>query len=152
MEISILNLQDKVNIEDDTINLLKKSIKYTLYKECLYRQAEVSIVLTDNEYIQELNEKYRGINTPTDVLSFPMIDDFNNITLSDETELLLGDIVISIEKVDEQSKEFGHSFNRELIFLAVHGLLHLLGYDHEDKEDEEKMRSKEKDILASINI
>ncbi|HHU70013.1 MAG TPA: rRNA maturation RNase YbeY [Thermoanaerobacterales bacterium] len=152
MEISILNLQDKVNIEDDTINLLKKSIKYTLDKECLYRQAEVSIVLTDNEYIQELNEKYRGINTPTDVLSFPMIDDFNNITLSDETELLLGDIVISIEKVDEQSKEFGHSFNRELIFLAVHGLLHLLGYDHEDKEDEEKMRSKEKDILASINI
>ena len=83
---------------------------------------------------------------------FSMIDDFNNITLSDETELLLGDIVISIVKVEEQSKEFGHSFNRELIFLAVHGLLHLLGYDHEDKEDEEKMRSKEKDILASINI
>ncbi len=81
-----------------------------------------------------------------------MIDDFNNIILSDETELLLGDIVISLEKVDEQSKEFGHSFNRELIFLAVHGLLHLLGYDHENKEDEEEMRTKEEEILSGIII
>ncbi len=152
MEISVINLQDKINIDEETINLLKKSINYSLDKEFFYQQAEVSIVLTDNEYIKILNEKYRGINAPTDVLSFPMIDDFNNIILSDETELLLGDIVISLEKVDEQSKEFGHSFNRELIFLAVHGLLHLLGYDHENKEDEEEMRTKEEEILSGIII
>lgn len=122
----------------------EKTIK-ALFAETARREnrtsGEVSLTFCDNDFIHDLNRTYRNIDRPTDVLSFPM-----------EDEQLLGDIVISIPKVRSQAEEYGHSFERELYFLAVHGFLHLLGYDHETKEDEEIMFGKQEQILSDMGI
>ncbi len=102
---------------------------------------ELSITFCDNERIQELNRTYRGIDRKTDVISFPM-----------EDEELLGDIIISIPQAEDQAREYGHSFERELYFLALHGFLHLLGYDHETKEDEKLMFTKQDQVLTDMGI
>ena len=127
-------------------------------------EAEVNLTLTDNDGIHEINRIHRGIDRPTDVLSFPMLsytapgdfrfleeeneDDFN----PDTGEAILGDIVISVDKVKEQAESFGHSEKRELSFLVVHGLLHLLGYDHMNADDEKKMFDLQELILSEQNI
>lgn len=152
MDISILNLQDKIELEETTKSLIREAVKACLQREKLIYHVELSIVLVDNDYIKGLNSKYRDIPAPTDVLSFPMIDDIDNPLFHNDNNLLLGDIIISLEKVNEQRKEYGHTFEKELIFLVVHGLLHLLGYDHGTLEEEKKMKDAEKAILASINI
>jgi probable rRNA maturation factor len=122
---------------------------------------EASVILTDNGEIRELNREHRGIDSPTDVLSFPMrnYDDLGNSCEEDiedmdmdTGEIVLGDIVISLERADEQSKDYGHSFEREISFLMVHGMLHLLGYDHIEEDDRKVMRSREESILSSLNI
>lgn len=113
--------------------------------------SEVSITLTDDKNIHELNKKFRGIDRPTDVLSFALRE-------SDEPEILnaeietLGDIIISIERAKLQAEEFGHSFLREIIFLEVHGLLHLLGYDHIEESDRIEMESEQKFIMEKLGI
>lgn len=104
-------------------------------------QGELSITFCNNDRIQELNHNYRGINRPTDVLSFPMDD-----------EELLGDIIISIPKAEDQAREYGHSFERELFFLSLHGFLHLLGYDHETPEEEKVMIAKQELVLSEMGI
>lgn len=101
---------------------------------------EVSILITNNAEVQGLNAEYRDIDAPTDVLSFPMDDEY------------LGDIVISMDKVLEQAEEYGHSPQRELAFLTVHGMLHLLGYDHMEEEDQVRMRAREEEILNELGI
>lgn len=115
---------------------------------------EVCITFVNNPEIQELNQTYRGKNEPTDVLSFPMYEaDEEEIEVADEDEpLLLGDIVISIPRAQEQAEEYGHSFERELGFLAVHGFLHLLGYDHGTDEEEKLMFSKQEEILKQHGL
>lgn len=115
---------------------------------------EVCITFVNNPEIQELNHTYRGKNEPTDVLSFPMYEaDEEEIEVADEDEpLLLGDIVISIPRAQEQAEEYGHSFERELGFLAVHGFLHLLGYDHGTDEEEKLMFSKQEEILKQHGL
>lgn len=125
------------------------------YENCPY-EAEVSVTVVDDKEIQEINKTYRNIDKATDVLSFPMYQyekaaDFDNLDYSafnpESGELLLGDIVISAEKVTAQAKEYGHSKEREFAFLLVHSILHLLGYDHMEEEERLVMESKQKEIL-----
>ena len=125
------------------------------YENCPY-EAEVSVTVVDDKEIQEINKTYRNIDKATDVLSFPMYEyekaaDFDNLDDSafnpESGELLLGDIVISSEKVTAQAKEYGHSKEREFAFLLVHSMLHLLGYDHMEEEERLVMESKQKEIL-----
>ncbi len=118
---------------------------------------EVSVLVVDNDTIRELNRDYRNKDSATDVLSFPMEEDMEDNREPDviggPTERMLGDIVISIEKAVEQAAEYGHSIERELAFLTVHGLLHLLGHEHEaDAAGEKIMRAEEKRILAALEI
>lgn len=113
--------------------------------------SEVSITLTDNENIHALNKKYRGIDRATDVLSFAFRESDEPQILDAEIETL-GDIVISLEKAKTQAEEFGHSFLREVIFLEVHGLLHLLGYDHIEENDRLEMEGEQKFIMDKLQI
>ena len=110
---------------------------------------EVSLSFVDNKEIHELNKQFRGIDRPTDVLSFPMLSDDFDIELEEES---LGDIVISLERAFEQSKEYNHSFEREVCFLVCHSTFHLLGYDHDTEENTKQMREKEEYILNKLNI
>ena len=114
------------------------------YEGCPY-EAEVNVVLTDNEEIHQVNKEYRNVDAPTDVLSFPMLeyDCFNPET----GELMLGDIMISVDKVEEQAEKYGHSTTRELAFLVAHSMLHLCGYDHMEDEERLVMEAKQNEIL-----
>ena len=128
------------------------------YEDCPY-EAEVSVTLTDNEAIREINREHRGIDSPTDVLSFPMVDyerpaDFDGLEdraedyFNPETgELMLGDIVVSVDKVEEQAEKYGHSRERELAFLVAHSMLHLFGYDHMEEEERLPMEQTQEEIL-----
>ena len=129
------------------------------YEECPY-ESEVNVILTDNDAIREINRDYRQIDAPTDVLSFPMVDyekeaDFSHLEdaaedyFNPETgELVLGDIIISVEKVAEQAEKYGHSKERELAFLIAHSMLHLCGYDHMVEEERLVMEQKQSEILS----
>ncbi len=132
------------------------------YVECPY-EAEVNLLLTMNEEIHEMNQNFRQIDRPTDVLSFPMVDyevpgQFDFLEEADEYfhpesgELMLGDIVISKEKVMEQAEEYGHSVEREYAFLIAHSMLHLFGYDHMEEEERMEMETKQKEILEQLQI
>lgn len=132
------------------------------YEECPY-EAEVNLLLTTNEEIQKMNAEFREIDRATDVLSFPMVDyeepgEFGFLEEADEYfhpetgELMLGDIVISKEKVLSQSEEYGHSPRREYAFLIAHSMLHLMGYDHMEEEERLCMEAKQRDILDRLNI
>jgi probable rRNA maturation factor len=133
------------------------------YENCPY-EVTVDVLITDNEGIHEMNREHRGIDRPTDVLSFPNVDyespaDFSNIEDREEDyfdpesgELCLGDIVISIDKVFEQAKEYGHSPMREYAFLIAHSMLHLLGYDHMEPSEAAVMEAKQEEILTRLGI
>lgn len=132
--------------------LLRRAILETLdYEEVEIAHPEVSMTFTDNEGIRELNRLYRGIDKPTDVLSFPMFAFDGEET--EEFDGALGDIVISLERAKEQAETFGHSFEREVTFLCVHSMLHLLGYDHELGEAEDAdMRRRQSEIVARLGL
>jgi len=121
-------------------------------------QTEVSVVLADDEYIRQLNCQYRGKDMPTDVLSFAMNEqgaDDSEPDITDapnDLEILLGDIIISLETTARQAEEFGHSLDRELAYLTIHGMLHLLGYDHEEQQDKLAMRKEEEHVLSLLGI
>lgn len=117
-------------------------------------QAEVSVTFTDNESIRVINRDYRGKDQPTDVISFSMEEEGEEeIAIVGATgSRMLGDIIISVERTKSQAEEYGHSFERELGFLAVHGFLHLLGYDHMNEQDEKAMFAKQEEILASLGV
>ena len=139
----ITNEQDKITFIPEYEELIKKSVEGTLEYEGFEKNCEVSVTFTDDEGIRELNREYRDIDRPTDVLSFPMFDEGD--------EVVLGDIVISLERARLQAEEYGHSIEREISFLCVHSCLHLLGYDHETGEDDEKiMFEKQHEILEKI--
>ncbi|WP_413780439.1 rRNA maturation RNase YbeY [Anaeroselena agilis] len=114
--------------------------------------AEVGVVFADDAYIRELNRDYRGIDAATDVLSFALDEGEEPAVQGGPEEALLGDIVISLETAERQAAEFGHSLEREMAYLTVHGMLHLVGYDHEDEHDKAAMRSREEQILAALGI
>lgn len=149
------NKQDKYKIGYRLRRLIETAIEKTLHGERFRKNAEVSVSFVDNEEIHALNREFRGKDRPTDVLSFPMWeDDGMNGDLDPVLgAVMLGDIVISTEKAHEQSEEYGHSFSREVCFLAVHSTLHLLGYDHETSEEDEKyMNDTQEKILASMGL
>ena len=152
------NEQDKFEISDAHVDIIKNCIEAALSAENISYDCEVSLTITDNENIAEINKEMRNISAPTDVLSFPMLEGKDGLITPKSEDfsdgfLLLGDIVISFERAREQAEEFGHSLEREIGFLAVHSMLHLLGYDHElGKEDETKMFAKQEKILKSVNL
>ena len=113
-------------------------------------RSEISVTFVDMEEIHQLNRDYREVDSPTDVLSFPQFDDLND--LPEEGEIALGDVVICKDKAEEQAQEFGHSFEREIIYLFVHSVLHLLGYDHMDEDEKKIMRRQEKAVMEQLGI
>lgn len=153
------NEQERVQISAELEETVRQVIGAALEYEGCDFDAEVSVTIVDNETIREINRDNRDIDAATDVLSFPMLyfDENGDIIDSDfDTDgecILLGDIVISAERAEEQAKEFGHSLRRELAFLTVHSMLHLLGYDHvDDPEGEKIMFSKQEEILNKLGI
>lgn len=131
--------------------LVRRAIKAALEYEKVGFVPEVSVTFTDNEGIRELNAAHRNIDRPTDVLSFPLFEK-EELQYAVDGDAL-GDIVISLEKAREQANEYGHSFEREVAFLTVHSMLHLLGYDHEiSEEDEKEMFEKQEEILKTIGL
>ncbi|HPD00846.1 MAG TPA: rRNA maturation RNase YbeY [Acetivibrio sp.] len=159
MEIFIENLQDKIEVTDEILKNMDKAARICLENENFTLPYEISVILIDNDRIKEINNEQRGIDKPTDVLSFPIVDMYEGEIKSsdgdfdmDEGRIVLGDILISLEKVKEQSIEYGHSFERELIFLLTHGVFHLLGYDHDTEERERRMLERQNAVLKSLNL
>lgn len=135
---------------------LEQTVKTVLNKTAevygLSAYDEVSVVLCDDEYIHELNRDYRGKDSPTDVLSFALNEGESAPIVDGPQENLLGDIIISLDRAVSQAEEYGHSLEREVAFLTLHGMLHLLGYDHEEEEDRCEMRGEEEHILQLLGI
>jgi len=156
VELIINNQQDKVAITSKMEKLLYDVANEVVQTEELNMDPEISLLLVDDQEIQSLNNKYRGINHPTDVLSFAMEDEIEGEDIPDfvvlEENNILGDIVISLETAQKQAEEYGHSLEREVGFLTVHGMLHLLGYDHCTEEESAKMRAQEERILAQLGL
>ncbi len=153
------NEQAKEEITAEIEAAVERCIKAVLEYESCDFDAEVSLTYTDDEQIRTLNREERGIDRATDVLSFPMCNFDENGDIIDADfdfdgdVILLGDIVISVERAREQAESYGHSFRREIAFLTVHSMLHLLGYDHVNSDEEEKiMFSKQEEILTKLGI
>lgn len=162
--IEFSNNQEIYNFKDEFKSLIDSAVFETLKFEGFKYNYEISVVITDNSGIKKINHQFRNIDRETDVLSFPMIE-FDKKNMHDQAyqvsedeinpengNVMLGDIVISIEKAYEQAREYGHSIDREIAFLTVHSTLHLLGYDHMQVEDEKVMINKQKAILAGMNL
>jgi probable rRNA maturation factor len=152
LEIDFL---DEVNeLSDHEINEIEKLLNYAASQENVQDGSELSITFVSNERIQEINREYRDKDRPTDVISFAleeMVEGELEI-VGEDIPRILGDIIISIPKAREQAEEYNHSFMRELGFLAVHGLLHLLGYDHMNEQDEKQMFDRQKEILDGFGL
>lgn len=131
--------------------MIQKLVKEVL-KEEKVRNAECNIIFVDNEKIHEINREYRHIDRVTDVISFALEDEMENEPSAQYEMRVLGDIYISVDRAKEQALEYGHSFLREICFLVIHGMLHLLGYDHQTTEDEKIMFQKQEEVLAKYGI
>ena len=161
----IENNYEKFKIDDEILNTIERTIEFALREEEIDFEYEVSVTLVDNEEIRNINKDNRGIDKATDVLSFPCIEyeegkvfkelyDINSFDVSyfDGDALVLGDIVLSIDKCKAQSEEYNHTFKRESAYLVIHSVLHLLGYDHMNEDDKKKMRKREEELLEALNI
>lgn len=154
MIINLENAQEKIDLEETVLKCLQEGIDAVADLNGLAEKAEVDVTIVDDEEIHELNRQYRGMDKPTDVLSFALDEGEE-----DEPELiggpeehLYGDIIISAETALRQAEEYGHGLEREMTYLAVHGMFHLLGYDHMTEEDKAEMRAKEEEALRAINL
>ena len=155
------NEQDEFDIPEAWINKLNEVLQLAAEQEGV-QNGEVTLTFVDNQEIHQLNKQYRGIDRPTDVLSFAMNDDVEDeldiiFEVGSEDELdplsgMLGDIIISVERAEEQRIEYGHSLEREIGLLFVHGFLHLLGYDHQDDEAEAIMMAKQEAVLQKVGL
>lgn len=149
-------------IDNRTNFELTDEIKETLEKVCLkslqYEEfnedCEISLSIVTNDEIHDINKQFRNIDSPTDVLSFPQLtfEKGEEADVNENGEIVLGDIIISIDRAKEQAEEYGHSLKRELAFLSVHSMLHLMGYDHMVPEEEEDMFRRQKEILIEAGI
>ncbi len=148
MTVIITNEQEQIEVPEQWEAKINEVAAVCFREEEIPPQAEVDLLFVDNAAIREMNREYRNIDSATDVLSFPMYEADEEI--DDEEEILFGDIVISLERAQEQCQEYGHSLEREVMYLLVHGLLHLAGYDHMEDEDKKKMRAQEEKLLAGI--
>ena len=145
-EVTIYNETDEEFTYSD---IIEKVVNKAFETEDI-KKASCSIIIVDNTFIHKLNKEYRGIDRVTDVISFALEDD-KSMIIPDDIRLL-GDIYICLDKAKEQAKEYGHSLERELCFLAVHGVYHLLGYDHENEEDAKIMFKKQEEVLMEYGI
>ncbi len=131
-------------------DVVKESLRYEEFDpEC-----EVSLSIVSNDEIQEINKQFREIDAPTDVLSFPLLtfEEGEQADVNENNEIMLGDIIISIDKAKAQAEEYGHGLRRELAFLTAHSMLHLMGYDHMEEEEQKEMFKKQDDILNNLGI
>lgn len=151
-QINYLEIQENKEYNKLATSVIKECFQMEDIKNAnLY----VSIILTNNENIKKINNEYRNIDKETDVLSFPMFEQEeveSIINKNDNKEEVLGDIIISIPKVEEQSKEYGHGFEREFAYMLVHGFYHLMGHDHMEEEEKKQMRDKEEKVLERLNM
>ncbi|MDO7488107.1 rRNA maturation RNase YbeY [Peribacillus frigoritolerans] len=153
--ILAIDLMDETNeVTEEAQQLVESILQFAARKESIEKDTELSVTFVDNDRIQEINKEYRHKDSATDVISFALEE-----MGEDEVEIvgaemprMLGDIIISIERTKEQAEEYGHSFERELGFLALHGFLHLLGFDHMNEEDEKVMFTKQKEILEEYGL
>lgn len=150
--IEYSNEQDKLAPPEDFERLVEDCTRAALEEEEIEDDAEVSVTLIDNARIRELNAEFREIDRETDVLSFPLGDDEGFEVDPDTDAILLGDVVISLERAKSQAEEYGHSFRREVAFLVTHSLFHLLGYDHMTPEEETEMFAKQEKVLEKLGI
>lgn len=150
MEVIISNHPEELEFPQEYIDNVVRAAKKVgeLYG---IEKGEVSITLTNNEYIHQLNKKYRGIDRPTDVLSFAL-NESDEPAIADAAVNILGDLVISVERAEEQASDFGHSVRREMAFLTVHGMLHLLGYDHMEEEERAEMENEQRYVMEKLGI
>jgi len=147
IEVLFDNRQNFMEVTDENMNAIEKAISTTIETEQAEGNFEVSVSFVTNEEIRELNKIYRNVDCETDVLSFPM-DDEEDV----EGVIMLGDVILSTEKIIEQAAEFGHSLEREMIYLTVHSMLHLLGYDHIGYDEKEEMRTREKEVMKALQL
>ncbi len=159
IEILLENTQDKAEFTKEYEKIIENAVSSTLkVLKCDDTDCEVSVTITDNEGIREINKEYREKDEPTDVLSFPMIEFDNDGVMIEESGdydgdlLMLGDIVISLERAIEQAKEYGHSTEREIGFLTVHSMLHLMGFDHMEEPYATMMRQREKETMEVMGL
>ncbi|GFZ30907.1 endoribonuclease YbeY [Clostridium zeae] len=163
--IFIDNRQDKMSVDSEFEKIIEEVILAALKEELVDKACEISVIFVDNDSIKEINKETRDIDRETDVLSFPMLDypkgkvykdaylNYNfDASFFNEGDLVLGDVVLSLEKAKEQSEDFNHSFTRECCYLVVHSILHLLGYDHMEEDEKKIMREREESILGKLNI
>ena len=138
-------------VTEEILNTMEKAAKCCLELEGIDEErTEISVTFVEAEEIRELNRDYRDNDKVTDVLSFPQFDDLNDIP--DFGEICLGDVVICKQRAQEQAEEFGHSFEREIIYLFTHSILHLLGYDHMEEEEKQEMRAREEEVMTHLGI
>lgn len=150
-----IDFQDETeSVPTDYIETLRQLLLFTAKKELVTDRAEVSVSFVHNQAIQALNRDYRQIDMPTDVISFALQESASEevLVIDENIPFALGDIIISIDKAEEQAETYNHSIIRELGFLTVHGFLHLLGYNHLDKVTEEKMFQRQTDILGEFGL
>lgn len=157
--VIIENEQNVIEFKKEYEKIIKDAVNFSLKIEKFDLDCEINIILTDNKEIQQINFEQRNINKATDVLSFPFVNIINGKVEDDEGDydidtntLMLGDMVISLERTKEQSIEYEHSFERELAFLTTHGIFHLLGYDHQTREEESVMQSKQEKVLTMMGL
>ena len=143
--------EQKLPLPEDIEQLIEDCAREALNEEEIAEDVELSVTFTDNENIRKLNNEFRQIDRETDVLSFPLGDESFEVD-PDNDAVLLGDIVISLEKARSQAEEYGHSFRREVAFLLTHSLFHLLGYDHETPDEEKEMFEKQERALERLGI
>ena len=144
-----IEIFNNTNEEIPELETVEKVLYSAMDKEEL-KDTSFNLIIVDNEYIHELNKNYRGIDRETDVITFALEDE-DTLVIGDN-ERILGDIYISIDRARSQAVDYGHSFLRELSFLAVHGFYHLLGYDHQTEEEEKVMFGKQEEVLESYGI
>lgn len=153
--INFSNEQEKEPVTTELRCLVKMAIYSALEYEDFSKKAEISVTFTDNEGIHEINSAQRGVDAPTDVLSFPMMSGEDSDADTDRSNgaVMLGDIVLNLERARAQAAEYGHSYTREVAFLTVHSVLHLLGYDHlTSEEDDRDMRARQDAVLDIMGI
>jgi len=156
----IISRADGVNAAYELCGLVRRAIVTALDAEGVYVPCEISVLFTDNEGIREINNDMRGVDSATDVLSFPMYEftpgefEVDSMMLDEEScRLPLGDMALSIDRIKEQAVDFGHSLSREAAYLTVHSVLHLLGYDHLDEgEMKKQMREREEEIMTELRL
>ena len=145
----MLNREQGNTVPPGVLAAMEEIARMALTEHGLPSETEISLTLCSDEEIHQLNKQWRSVDAPTDVLSFPLLDS-DEVEADPDEEILLGDIVISLERAIAQAQDFGHSVERELLYLFVHGVLHLLGYDHLEASEQMEMRSVEESLLTAV--